>query len=146
MFLKIRLTHGETTVSYATRLREKSPWMRLRYYVRWKNTGAHYSDNWKWKFDTKMYCKGVDIIRISIRGWTHGGHMPTSAGYENIITWMRHSKSGHLQDWSKVNTIIKNSPTRKYRTQQCCHCGSARVHADMKDCPAYGKSAINVEN
>lgn len=55
--------------------------------------------------------------------------------------------SSHERDLARVDTykteakktIYKNSSTRKYRTQHCDHCGSARVHSDMKDCPTYGK-------
>ena len=68
---------------------------------------------------------------------------------EDICLQVRDMKiSSHERDIARVDTYktevksrqyIKNSPTRKYRTQQCYHCGSARVHSDMKDCPAYGK-------
>ena len=96
------------------------------------------------------------IQKCIAKGWTLSEFLSEAGQMEDICLQVRDMKiSSHERDIARVDTYkteaksrqyIKNSPTRKYRTQQCCHCGSARVHADMKDCPAYGKSAINVEN
>lgn len=138
IFLKMRPIAGETTITYATRLREKAQ-------------ECEFGDTCDERILEHLIqtIENESLIQRCIsKGWNLSQFLTEAGQIEDISLQMRDMKD--VSHEKQIARIDKNnrqewkqrSSYRKVDTdiQPCGYCGLRRVHPDRRNCPAYGKT------
>lgn len=142
IFLKMKPIPGETTVTYATRLREKSQDCEF---------GDSSQSDERILEHLIQTIENESLIQKCIsKGWNLSQFLTEAGQTEDISLQMHDMKMvGQEKQIAKIDRSKqqewKNAERNADRKiDPCAYCGFKRVHTDRRSCPAYGKK--NVQN
>ena len=143
IFLKMKPIAGESTVTYATRLREKAQECEF---------GGTCDERILEHLIQTIENESL-IQKCISKGWNLSQFLTEAGQIEDISLQMRDMKVPLYDNYvARVNVPYKQRPYRRpYRSDKehipvlCRHCGYDRKHGKLEDCPAYGKTCYRCQ-